>query len=128
MIRTLLLLALAALPLASCSSVDAEYGPLSGTARPLGDLDIEMKDGVVRFDDSDFAVYQLTLVNHDDDEAWVEWRARWFDDHGFEVNDTTRLWKSVNIQGGSWVPLRSVAPSVKGVRCEIEVREPNPLH
>jgi uncharacterized protein YcfL len=114
----------AALPLAACSSVDADYGPLSGTARALGEVDgVDLSEGMIRFDDSDLAVYQITARNTDDEEKWIEYRARWFDDQGIEVDDATRTWLSVNIQPGSYVPLKAVAPTMKAVRCEIEIRE-----
>ncbi|MBC8403696.1 MAG: DUF1425 domain-containing protein [Planctomycetes bacterium] len=123
--RILTLLLLAALPLAACSTVDAENGPLSGTARQLGSVDnIEMTDGVIRFDDSDLAVYQVTLINQDNDQAWVEYHAWWFDEGGIEIRNPSAAWIRMNIQPGSHRAVRSVAPSMKAVRCEIQIREP----
>jgi uncharacterized protein YcfL len=114
----------ASLPLAACSSVDADYGPLSGTASLQGEVDdIEMSEGMIRFDDSGLAVYQMTATNTDSDEKWIEYRARWFDDQGIEVDDATRLWIRVNIQPGSDVALKSIAPNMKAVDCKIKIRE-----
>jgi uncharacterized protein YcfL len=121
---TALLLAVA-LPLVACSSFEAVNGNLSGTARKLGDLEgIERIDGEVHFDDSGLAVYQVTLMNEDSDEAWVEYIAHWYDEVGIKVNNPTRHWRKVNIQPDSHLPLRSVAPSMKAVHCEIQIREP----
>jgi uncharacterized protein YcfL len=123
--RLLPLLLLAALPLAACSTVDAENGPLSGTARQLGSVDnIEMTNGVIRFDDSDLAVYQVTLINEDNDPKWVEYHAWWSDESGIEIRNPSGAWIRLNIQPGSHRAVQSVAPSMKAVHCEIQIREP----
>ena len=63
-------------------------------------------------------------MNEDSDEAWVEYIAHWYDEVGIKVNNPTRHWRKVNIQPGSNLPLRSVAPSMKAVHCEVQIREP----
>lgn len=123
-ILTTLLLA-AIVPLASCSSVEVENGPLSGNARIVGSISgVEMDDAVVRFDDSDLAVYQVMLINKNDDQTWIEYRAHWFDEGGIEVHNATRTWKRVLMQGGARQAVRSIAPSMKAVECFMEFREP----
>ena len=111
--------------LGACSSTQADYGPLSGDARVVGKVSkVELKDGRVRFDDSGLAVYQVILVNKDDDARWIEWRAQWYDLEGFQINDPARAWLRVNMQPESQVPLKSIAPSALASDCIIEIREP----
>jgi uncharacterized protein YcfL len=114
-----------ALPLAACASTEADYGPLSGNAASVGNVDdVELRDAIIRYDNSGLAVYQVTLVNEDDEERWIEWRSRWFDLEGFEINDPSRTWQRVNMQPNGYQPLRSIAPSALATRCEVQVREP----
>ncbi len=123
-ILTTLILA-AIVPLASCSSVEVENGPLSGDARIVGSISgVEMETAVIRFDDSDLAVYQVMLNNENDDQTWVEYRAHWFDEGGIEVKNPTRVWKRVLMQAGARQAFRSIAPSMKAVECFMEFREP----
>ncbi len=123
-ILTTLLLA-AIVPLASCSSVEVENGPLSGNAQIVGSVPgVEMTDATIRFDDSDLAVYQVMLLNDNSDPTWVEYRANWFDEGGIEVPNATRLWKKILLQGGARQAVRSIAPTMKAVECFIQIREP----
>lgn len=123
--RSLLALLLLLVPAGACSTVDADYGPLSGTTRELGSLSgVDLRDPRVRYDDSGMAVYQITVVNEDDEQRWVEWRARWFDEQGFEVRDPSQAWRRVSIEPNSYQPLRSIGPAPQAMRCEIEIRDP----
>lgn len=110
----------------ACSSAGVENGPLSGTARYVGDDDIddiiELSTERISFGRSDFAVYQVELLNEDEDNVSVEYRARWFDAEGIEVESVARSWKKVFIAGRSNSPVTSVAPNMEAVRCELEVR------
>ncbi len=113
-----------ALPLASCSSAKAEYEDLSGNAYALGGVDdVELRDAIVRFDDSGLAVYQVRLINEDDDTRWIEWRSRWFDDQGFEVKDQADAWRRIKLFPNGEEPLRSLAPSPAATRCEVQIRK-----
>lgn len=72
--RLFLLLTLLLLPaFAACSSGGVENGPLSGSARYTGDDDIEdvieLDEERISFGRSDFAVYQVDLVNRDEDDV-----------------------------------------------------------
>lgn len=125
--RLILLLTLLLLPaFAACSSAGVENGPLSGSARYTGDDDIEdiieLDTERISFGRSDFAVYQVDLVNGDEDDVQVEYRALWFDADGIQVNSVTRSWKKVFVPGRSHTPVTSIAPNMEAVRCELEVR------
>jgi hypothetical protein len=114
----------AALPLAACSSTQADYGPLSGDTGVIGKVDdLDLRDPIVRYDNSGLAVYQITAVNEDKEMLWIEWRPRWFDLEGFEVNNPANTWQRVNIQPRGFTPLKSVAPSALATDCKIEIRE-----
>ncbi len=110
----------------ACSSAGVQNGPLSGTARYVGDDDIddlvELSTERIRFGRSDVAVYQVELVNRDEDDISVEYRARWYDADGIEVQNVARSWKKVFVPGRSHQPVTSVAPNMEAVRCELEVR------
>lgn len=110
----------------ACSSAGVQNGPLSGTARYVGDDDIddiiELSTERISFGRSDFAIYQVELLNEDEDDVSVEYRARWFDSEGIEVESVARSWKKVFIAGRSHSPVTSVAPNMEAVRCELEVR------
>jgi uncharacterized protein YcfL len=111
---------------AACSSAGVENGPLSGSARYVGDDDIddiiELSTERISFGRSDFAVYQVELQNQDQDDVQVEYRARWFDAEGIEMQSVTRSWKKLYVAGRSYQPVKSVAPNMEAVRCELEVR------
>ncbi|PCJ55829.1 MAG: hypothetical protein COA70_01770 [Planctomycetota bacterium] len=111
---------------AACSSAGVENGPLSGSARFVGDdkIDdiIERSTERISFGRSDFAVYQVELQNQDEDDVQVEYRARWFDADGIEVQSVTRSWKKLFIAGRSYQPVTSTAPNMEAIRCEVEVR------
>lgn len=121
------LLALATLY--GCSSPGVENGELSGNTRTIGDADdgIELEQERVRFGDNDLAIYQVTLRNTHSTRQTFEFRARWFDAEGMEIDDATRSWRPLVLDGGSFTPVRSVAPNMKALRCEIEVREHQPM-
>jgi len=122
---------MAVLLLAACSSNEVTSGPLSGTSRFVGDSDIEdmveMENGRIEFSESDLPVYQVDLINNDEDDVQAEYMAHWYDDRGIEVNDPTRGWRPIFIAGGGRHPIRVFAPSVEATRCEVEVRLPHPL-
>ena len=124
MIRLLLLAA--ALLAGACNSVDAEHGPLTGTASHVGDDEIEdvleLENGRVAFTYTDLAVYQIDLVSDSDEDVHAEVRGSWYDDAGMRVPDVTQHWKPVVVPPGTRYPLRLVAPSFNAVRCEVEVR------
>jgi len=111
---------------AACSSAGVQNGPLSGSARYVGDDDIEdiidLSTERISFGRSDFAVYQVELQNQDEDDVRIEYRARWFDAEGIEMESVTRSWKKVYVVGRSHQPVTSVAPNMEAVRCELEVR------
>ncbi len=126
------LAALCALALAgaACSSSGVRNGPLSGAAATVGDPEvedlIELQNERVAFGDNQLAVYQVEIANQSRDAARVEYRARWFDDDGIEIEDVTRSWRPVFVPAGSSYPVRSVARNMKAVRCLVEVRLHNP--
>jgi uncharacterized protein YcfL len=117
--------------LVACSASGVRNGDLSGAARPVGDPDIEdvveFENERIAFGRSDLAVYQVEIVNDDDDDLRIEYRARWFDADGIEVDSVVRSWRPLFIPGGSHQPIRSNAPSMEAVRCEIEVRLYEPM-
>jgi len=117
--------------LVACSSAGVRNGDLSGDARLVGDSDIggiiERQDQRISFGRSDFAIYQVDLVNTDNDDVRVEYRARWFDADGIEVQSVVRSWKVVFIPAGSHQPITSTAPNMEAVRCEVEVRLYQPM-
>ena len=112
------------LPLAACSSTKADYGPLEGDTGVIGKVDdLELRDPIIRYDNSGLAVYQITAINEDDDTLWIEWRPRWFDLEGFEVNNPANTWQRVNILPRGFTPLKSIAPSALATNCRIEIRK-----
>ena len=117
--------------LVACSSNGVHNGDLSGAARPVGDSDIEdvieFGDERVSYGRAEFAVYQVELINDDSDDVRIEYRARWFDDDGIEVESVVRSWRPVFIPAGSHQPVRSTAPNMQAVRCEVEVRLYDPM-
>ncbi|MCH2101361.1 MAG: YcfL family protein [Planctomycetes bacterium] len=112
------------IPLAACSSTKADYGPLKGDTGVIGKVrDLELRDPIIRYDNSGLAVYQITAINEDDKTLWIEWRPRWFDLEGFEVNSPANAWQRVNIVPRGFTPLKSIAPSVLAAICRIEIRK-----
>lgn len=124
-------LPLALLLCIGCSSAGVENGDLSGATRPVGDSEIEdiliFEDERIAFSRSDLAVYQVDLINDDGKDVRAEYRARWFDDDGIEVPSPVRSWRPLFIPAGSHQPVRSVAPNMEAVRCEVEVRLYQPM-
>ena len=124
--------ALCALALAggACSSSGVHNGPLSGAATTVGDPAvndlIELGRERVTFGENDLAVYQFEIFNRGRESVRVEYRARWFDDDGIEIEDASRTWSPVFVSAGSSHPVRSVARSMKAVRCVVEVRMHDP--
>jgi len=129
MTRLPFLLCLVLAPLCGCSSSGVEFGDLSGNTRTIGDADegIELEQERISYGDNDLAIYQVTLRNALSTRHTFEYRARWFDADGMEVADATRSWRPLVLDGGSFTPVRSVAPNMKALRCEIEVREHRPM-
>ena len=111
---------------AACSSAGVENGPLSGSARFVGDEDIDeivdLSTERIHFGRSDIAIYQVDLINQDEKDIQIEYRARWFDNDGIEVASVTRSWRKVFVPGRSHQPVTSVAPNMEAVRCELEIR------
>ncbi len=124
-------LLMAALLLGACSSNEVTSGPLSGTSRFIGDSDIEdmveMENGRIEFSESDLPVYQVDLINNEEEDVQAEFMSHWYDDRGVEVNDPTRGWRPIFLPGGGRHPIRVFAPSLEAVRCEVEVRLPHTL-
>lgn len=115
---------------ASCSSSGVRNGPLSGQAvtvgqDEVGDL-VDLDNERVAFGDNDLAVYQVEVVNRTRGALRLEYRARWFDDDGIEIDDATQTWKPIFVSGSSSFPVRSVARNMRAVRCTVEVRSHNP--
>ncbi len=123
--RLLLLLA-AGLLCTACSSNVIQNGPLTGMYRFVGDDEIEdlleVQNAAISTSISDMPVFQVDLVNVDDDAVVCQWRARWFNAQGMEISSPARSWQVLFIPAGSHQPVRSVGPSVQAMRCEIEIR------
>jgi len=121
-----LLGSLALFGLAACSSAGVENGALSGVSRYVGDNDIEdvieLDHERIAYSRNDLAVFQVDLVNTEDEDVRVEYRARWFDQDGIQQADVARSWRPVFIPGGSSTPVNSTAPNMDAVRCEVEIR------
>lgn len=116
----------AAATLAACSSAGVRNGPLSGRAVTIGADEItdevELDNERIAFGDNDLAVYQVEIVNRTRGALRLEYRARWFDEDGIEIEDATRSWRPIFVSGDSSFPVRSVARNMRAVRCMIEVR------
>jgi len=112
--------------LVACSSPGVENGDLSGISRYVGDNDIEdvivLDNERIAYTRNELAIFQVDLVNQDDEDIRVEYRARWYDPNGILQNDAARSWRPVFIPGGSNTPVTSTAPNMDAVRCEVEVR------
>jgi uncharacterized protein YcfL len=119
-----------ALAAASCSEPGIKNGPLSGFATKVGDSEIndlvELGRERVSFGENDLAVYQVEIFNRSRDAVRVEYRARWFDDDGIEIDDAAQTWRPVFVSAGSSHPVRSVARNMKAVRCVVEIRTHDP--
>ena len=87
---------------------------------------VELENERVAFGDNDLAVYQVEIMNSSRDSVRLEYRARWFDDDGIEIDDVTRSWRPVFVPGGSSYPVRAVARNMKAVRCVVEIRLHDP--
>ncbi len=115
---------------AACSSAGVRNGPLSGAATTVGDPEVdslvELANERVAFGENELAVYQVEIVNRTRDSVRVEYRARWFDDDGIEIDDATRGWRPVFVSAGSSHPVRTVARNMQAVRCLIEIRKHDP--
>jgi uncharacterized protein YcfL len=115
---------------ASCGAPGIENGPLSGYATTVGDSDIddmvELGRERIAFGENDLAVYQVEIFNNSREPVRVEYRARWFDDDGIEIEDASRAWRPVFVSSGSSHPVRSVARNMKAVRCVVEIRVHDP--
>lgn len=130
-LSTPLLAAMCAAALAAaCSSSGVRNGPLSGESVTVGEDEVsdlvELENERVAFGDNDLAVYQVEVVNRTRGALRLEYRARWFDDDGIEIDDATRSWKPIFVSGSSSFPVRAVARNMKAVRCVIEVRSHDP--
>jgi len=116
----------AAAAFAACSSAGVRNGPLSGRAVTIGadeiSDEVELDNERIAFGDNDLAVYQVEIVNRTRGALRLEYRARWFDDDGIEIEDATRSWRPIFVSGDSSFPVRSVARNMRAVRCMIEVR------
>jgi|FLOH01.1.fsa_nt_gi uncharacterized protein YcfL len=117
--------------LVACSAAGVRNGDLSGATRAVGDSDI---DGIIKFGQerisfsrSDFAVYQVELINEDDDDVRVEYQAYWYDADGIEVPSVVRSWRPVFIAAGDHHSIRSSAPNMEAVRCEMKVQLSHPM-
>ena len=123
------LFCLALAPLCGCSSTGVEFGDLSGNTRTIGDADdgIELEQERIRYGDNDLAIYQVTLRNTLSTRHTFEYRASWYNAEGMEIDNATRSWRPLVLDGGSFTPVRSVAPNIKAVHCDIEVREHRPM-
>jgi uncharacterized protein YcfL len=126
-IPTPVLAALCAAALAAaCSSPGVRNGPLSGQAVTIGSDEIsdtvELDNERIAFGENDLAVYQVEIVNLTRGPLRLEYRARWYDDDGIEIDDATRSWRPIFVSGDSSFPVRSVARNMRAVRCVIEVR------
>lgn len=123
-------LALLALSTA-CASGEVRNGPLAGSVAFVGPGDVadvlEAENQWVDFGRGDLPVYQVELVNTEDEDLKVEVRARWFDDNGIELESATRAWRLLFIPAGSSTPASDAAPNARAVRCRMEVRLHQPL-
>lgn len=121
---------LAAALAAACSSSGVRNGPLSGEAVTIGQDEIgdqvELANERVAFGENDLAVYQVEIVNLTRGALRLEYRARWFDDDGIEIDDVTRSWRPIFVSGSSSFPVHSVARNMRAVRCVVEVRSHDP--
>ncbi len=119
-----------ALTSAACSSSGVHNGPLSGEAVTVGEDEVSdlvlLDNERVAFGDNDLAIYQVEIVNRTRGSLRLEYRARWFDDDGIEVDDATRSWRPIFVSGSSSFPVRSVARNMRAVRCIVEVRSHSP--
>lgn len=115
---------------ASCGAPGIKNGPLSGYATTVGDSEIndliELGRERVSFGENDLAVYQVEIFNNSREAVRVEYRARWFDDDGIEIEDAAQTWRPVFVSAGSSHPVRSVARNMKAVRCVVEIRTHDP--
>lgn len=117
--------------LVACSANGVENGDLSGATRPVGQGDvediIEFGDERISFSRSDMAVYQVDLINRDNENVRVQYRARWYDADGIEVRSVASSWSNVYVYAGSHRSVKSVAPNMEAVRCEMEVSLYDPM-
>lgn len=125
-------LALALVPLAACSTTSGvQNGPLAGSVSFVGTTSLSHKIDAnhesVEMGAAGLAVYQVELVNTDNEDLKLDVRARWFDDNDLEIDSPVRAWKVVFLPAGSSVPASDVAPNDRAVRCRMEVRMHQPL-
>lgn len=117
--------------LVACSANGVKNGDLSGATRPVGNGDvgdiIEFGDERISFSRSDVAVYQVDLINRDDENVRVQYKAQWYDADGIEVDSVARSWSTVYVYAGSHKAVKSVAPNMEAVRCEMEVSLYDPM-
>ncbi|TAH39719.1 MAG: DUF1425 domain-containing protein [Planctomycetota bacterium] len=126
-----ILAALLLAALAACSSSGVQNGPLAGNVIFVGTTGlsgkVEAEHEWVDFGAGDLPVYQVELINTEDEDLKLEVRARWYDDNGIEIDSPTRVWRLVFVPAGSSVPATDVAPSIYAVRCRMEVRMHQPI-
>lgn len=130
--RTVLAVSLLALG-AACAGAPGgvQNGPLAGNVLFVGPTNlsrvIEANHEWVELDDTGLAVYQVELINTDNQDLKVDVRARWYDDDGLEIDSPVRAWRVLFIPAGSSMPARDVAPNAQAVRCRMEVRQHQPI-
>jgi uncharacterized protein YcfL len=66
---------------------------------------------------------QATLENQWKFELDFQYKIKWFDEDGFEINPESQAWQQLVLAGNNQANVQGVAPNDKAARFEIWVRE-----
>lgn len=70
---------------------------------------------------------QVQLRSRSQETLMLETKLEWFDADGFKVDDSTEVWKPLDLAGGATAEVRGSAPGKKAVTYRFSVRAANPI-
>ena len=86
---------------------------------------LSVEDAVVRRNDSGFAVAQFTLRNRNKRDLPIQFKFRFFDADGIEIQQGARAWEQTTLHGGESANLTAVAPEMSASSFKLRVRRVN---
>ena len=75
--------------------------------------------------ENDRLVVQFDLENRRSSQLEFAWTIDWFDAHGFQIDDATRLWAPIKMGGHAVRTLKAVAPRPEATQWKLQVTSRN---
>ena len=85
----------------------------------LGEIKMSQESGAISF--------QATITNMKKSTVPFEYRIKWMDKNGINIDYPTQLWHPMLANGREEVYINGVAPDDRAVSFQIHVRRPNPV-